>query len=454
MAIHFYIINEAYGCFSDFSHHGFLKIRTVEKMNKSTHKNENMNNLFLYIEGNLMSDLDAELLSNVGYVSYAQLYRDFYNLTGHSVKEYIRKRRLSNALALMKTSNFGLSDIAFQCGYSSHQALCRAVRQTLGLTPSEYKNSDTYYFFPPFCGEHLQSVIVSNENVPKTHGILFYQSSPKDIENKAIQTFLCVFPEYEGRIFGRNGMQEGNRFSYVLYLTATDIDYNKLLLYGFELTDVIPCTSSLFATTTVRNDEQKINAAWDYLYFVWLQNSMFEYTNEPYFEEYILKNGKVSKLKLYLPIKKRIEEMKITLVSDPRLHFIVAKAKGYNAEKHASQKVIDYLSVNYPYIIKTSKEIYLHKEMDLYVCGVKMNSELQIIPDKNIESIATDQGYYLILESCVMGDYDRYMDMLLSFARGNGMTANRLGLFAVYDMSESYDNLKIKMYCPVKIDMK
>jgi AraC-type DNA-binding domain-containing proteins len=154
-------------------------------------------------------DLDTELLTNVGYVSCAQLYRDFYSLTGHSVKEYVCKRRLSNALALIKTSDRGLTDVALQCGYSSHQALCRAVKQTLGMTPSEYKTGDTYYFFPPWNGEPLQSVIVSGETILRALRVLFYHSSFTNIENIAVDTFLQVFPNYRGRIFGRNGEQAG-----------------------------------------------------------------------------------------------------------------------------------------------------------------------------------------------------------------------------------------------------
>ena len=245
-------------------------------MSDAIYKNEYMNSLFQYIENNMSDDMDAVMLSSVGCISYAQLYRDFYNLTGHSVKEYVRKRRLSNALALIKTSDMGFTDIAFQCGYSSHQALCRAVRQTLGLTPSQYKSGDTYYFFPPFNGEPLQSVIVSNVTLPCALRVLFYHSSLTNIENKAVDTLLQVFPDYGERIFGRNGEQVENKLCYELYLTDTNRDYNKLELYGFKITHEVPCFTAVFATSTVRNDEREINATWDYLYSEWLQNSMFE----------------------------------------------------------------------------------------------------------------------------------------------------------------------------------
>ncbi len=420
-------------------------------MNKADYINEHMHNLFRYIENNLSADLDTTLLSSVGYVSRDKLYHDFYNISGHSVKEYIRKRRLSNALALLKTSDMGITDIAFQCGYSSHQALCRAVKQNLGLTPSEYKMGDIYYFFPSFASKPLQSITVSNYIIPSTLRILYYSSKLLNIENIAISTFLNNMPNYSGRIFGRNGKQDGNKFCYELYLTDTKCDYSALNSCGFKIEHEVPCINAMFATSLVLNNEQKINIAWNYLYSEWLQNSMFEYTGEPYYEEYMFKNGKSTKLKLYLPIRERTEITKISLIRNPELHFITANAKGYNAEETASEIVMKYLTSNYPYIISTSKELYLHKGINSCNCGVRINSELRLVKDKNIISFTTNSNNYLVLESNVMGDYDYYAEMLFAFAFDNGMDADKKEIFAVYEAKESFRNLKIKMYCPIKI---
>ena len=423
-------------------------------MSEAFDKSEYLHSLFRYIENNMSADLDTGLLSSVGYASHAKLYRVFYNLTGHSVKEYVRKRRLSNALALIKTSDMGLADIAFHCGYSSHQALCRAVRQKLGVTPSEYRHGSTYYFFPPFAGEPLHSVTVANDTIPPTLRVLFYHACLKHIENRAVKAFLTAVPDYRGRIFGRNGKQKGNRLCYELYLTDIESDYTRLGQYGFELAGVTPYSTATFATSLVRNDEQRINAAWDYLYAEWLQHSMFQYTDAPYFEEYLLHNGKPVKLKLYLPIHKRDEDTKITLAGNPELRFVTAKARGRNAEKIASQTVVDYFTRHYPYLMKSSTAFYLQKDADTYVCGIRIHRELQTIKEKNIDSIHTDQSHYLVLESRVMGDYDRYADLLLSFARDNGMAADSKDIFAVYHANESFDHLSINMYCPVQIDTK
>jgi len=417
-------------------------------------KNQYLHNLLRHIENNISEHIDTELLLSIGFVSSPKLYRDFYNLTGHSVKEYIRKRRLSNALALIKASDMELTDIAFHCGYSSYLTLWRAIKQTLGVAPSEYKDGTTYYFFPPSSGEQLQSVTISNSVIPQTQRMLYYNTKLTNIENIAVKTFLQVFPNYNGRIFGRNGKQKGNRFCYELYLSDTETDYSKLELFGFELEETMSCFSSIFATSSVRNDELKINAAWDYLYSEWLHNSMFEYSDEPYFEEYIIKNGKPDKLKLYLPIRKRSEDIKITLIGNPKLRFITARAKGYNAEKIASQTVVNAISKHSPYIVESSKELFLHKGENSYTCGVQINSELLIEEDENITNSITEHNNYLVLESSVMGDYDRYADMLFSFARDSGMDVDRKGIFAVYNTEKGIDNVSIEMYCPVKIVIK
>jgi len=407
------------------------------------------NQIFSIIEDNLYSDSNISRIKNSGYISHSQLYRGLYSLTGHSVKEYIRKRRLSNALALLKTSTMSLTDIALQCGYSSHQAFCRAVKQTLGLTPSEYREGDTYYFFPPFNdSRQMQAISVSSAEIPQTLCLRFYHPRITGIEDAAVNTFLKAYPAYKGRIFGRNGKQRGNRFCYELYVTSMDID-----LDDFERGGVRPYFQACFASTIVPNSEQKINAAWDYLANEWLQNSMFEYTGEPHYEEYNLRNGKPTRLKLYLPIRKRGAETKITLIDNPNLTFIVAKANGYNAETAASKIVLDYLTKHHPQM--PLKKFYVQKEAGAYFCGVQLKATIPFHTTSSIVQIfSTNQPNYLVLESSVMGDYDRYDDLITAFSDNNDLKINRNELFAVYDASVSFDNPKIKIYCPVKIGTK
>jgi hypothetical protein len=128
-----------------------------------------------------------------------------YNLTGHPVKEYIRKRRLSNALALVKYSDLSFPVIANSCGYLTQQAFCRSVKTAVGQTPLEYKKSGEFYYFPKFGRESGQQITVSKKTIPMTLNIKYYSDKPENIENSAVSRLFSLLPGFNGRIFGRNG---------------------------------------------------------------------------------------------------------------------------------------------------------------------------------------------------------------------------------------------------------
>jgi len=102
------------------------------------------------IEQNISGKLSVESLSSECFVSPRQLYRDFYSHTGHSINEYVRKRKLSSALGLLKHSDMPFSDVAYACGYSSVQALCRSMKTSLHLTPTQYRNGAEFVYFPSY----------------------------------------------------------------------------------------------------------------------------------------------------------------------------------------------------------------------------------------------------------------------------------------------------------------
>ena len=139
------------------------------------------------------------------------------------------------------------------------------------------------------------------------------------------------------------------------------------------------------------------------------------------------------------------------MIDNPGLRFITAKAKGFNAEETASRMVIEYLQKHCPHIINISKETYIKKEINSCVCGVMISPAIQLTDDENVKSIHTKQNNYLVLESCAMGDYDRTAALLFAFANDNGMSADSDGIFAIYDARKGFHNLRIKMYCPVRM---
>ena len=58
-----------------------------------------------FIERNLEESIDISMAANEAYMSQSNYYRLFFAMVGYSVKEYIRKRRISKAAQELRNSN-------------------------------------------------------------------------------------------------------------------------------------------------------------------------------------------------------------------------------------------------------------------------------------------------------------------------------------------------------------
>lgn len=407
-------------------------------------KKENTEKLIAHIENNLYEELNTSLLSSYGFVSHTQLYRDFYSATGHSVKEYIRKRRLSNALSMLKASDFHLADIAYSCGYSSQQALCRTVKAATGMTPLQYRQNDLYYFYPPYNGKIENHISVSTETIPETTCINFYDTNLIGIEDRAVSYLFLLAPGYTGRIFGRNGPQTKKGFCYELYLTGAVDNISHFKKEQFN---------AVFACTLIRNNSNAANSAWDYLYNIWLPASMFEYTGEPYFEEFLInKNGVADKLKLYLPVKKNNDYLKIKLERIPPARYLVSAATGTDAERASSKAIINYMSNFCPSLLNSAKEYYLQKNTGSCVSGVSIYNETPVLSKPSaVRLVDNPSGLYAVLYADNTGDYYAYRDMLLFWARDNGIAINGDELYCVYNVTNGFSCPSVRFFCPVNM---
>lgn len=84
----------------------------------------------------------AHLAERLGYSEF-YVSRKFRELSGMSLRDYMRYRRLAFALKEVRDSDRGLLDIALDHGFSSHEAFTRAFREAYGTTPSAYRRNPT-----------------------------------------------------------------------------------------------------------------------------------------------------------------------------------------------------------------------------------------------------------------------------------------------------------------------
>jgi len=340
------------------------------------------------------------------------------------LKEYIRKRRISNACALLKYSDMPLVDIAMANGYEVQQSFHKQFRNVINMTPLEYKNSDMYFSFYSFNLHNISlPVKVSDEYIPKDIVYRYYSTKLRGIEDRAI----AQIGKPAGRLFGKNGEQKGSLFSYELMIGSND--------------ENTAYAKRLCAVCTVKYNDADINNGWDYLYNTWLKSSMFESDGSEYFEEYIFNNGKVNKLKLYLPITKRVLYQIISLNEQAETSFLIARKKGHNSEQAAVNTVMNFIGGNYPYLINEHTKYYICCYDDIYECGIQIPSHLQIPYNSDIQIIRKNRGTYITFQDICSGDVQSYTENLSLFIRQNNLHDMNQPVFAVYEVTDGNFNI-------------
>jgi AraC family transcriptional regulator len=93
-----------------------------------------------YVEEHLADDIAVADLANVACLSIFHFTRAFAATMGVPPHRYVRRRRLESAKTMIATGS-SLSEIAFNCQFSSQSSFTRAFRRATGMTPAEYRRT-------------------------------------------------------------------------------------------------------------------------------------------------------------------------------------------------------------------------------------------------------------------------------------------------------------------------
>lgn len=94
-----------------------------------------MNNAMDYIESNLAYDISYDKIAQIACCSTYHFQRMFPFITGVSLSEYIRRRRLTLAAFELQTTDAKVIDVAMKYGYESPEAFARAFKNLHGIIP-------------------------------------------------------------------------------------------------------------------------------------------------------------------------------------------------------------------------------------------------------------------------------------------------------------------------------
>lgn len=102
-----------------------------------------------YLETVLDSEVDPKKVQQLSGYSYAMFSRLFLILADMSLEEYLRNRRLTQAVDDLKATSNKMIDIALKYGYDSADAFGAAFKKFHGATPSQVRSGSAYKVFPP-----------------------------------------------------------------------------------------------------------------------------------------------------------------------------------------------------------------------------------------------------------------------------------------------------------------
>lgn len=109
-----------------------------------------LNAAISYMEEHLLEEIDYEQVAKIACCSSYHFQRMFAYLADVPLSEYLRRRRMSLAIADLQSSNAKIIDIALKYGYASPTAFNRAFQSVHGIAPSLVKDSGTSIkAFPP-----------------------------------------------------------------------------------------------------------------------------------------------------------------------------------------------------------------------------------------------------------------------------------------------------------------
>jgi len=110
----------------------------------------------------------AEIARASGLSQY-HLHRIFTSIFGHSLKGYVRKRRLTEAAAMLRDTDRGILDIALQCQFESQASFTRAFRDLFGVPPGRYRTVQRPWYsgLPPATLDALEHLRYGVTHTPE-----------------------------------------------------------------------------------------------------------------------------------------------------------------------------------------------------------------------------------------------------------------------------------------------
>ncbi len=88
-----------------------------------------------YIKKNLTQDLSLSALADMSSFSPIYFHNCFRRATGKTLRTFVEEKRIERAIDLLLTTDLTLSEIAYDCGFSSQSYFSYAFKKKMNVSP-------------------------------------------------------------------------------------------------------------------------------------------------------------------------------------------------------------------------------------------------------------------------------------------------------------------------------
>lgn len=100
------------------------------------------------IDRDYAKPLDVPALARVAYVSEAHFSRTFRSTFGETPHQYLQRRRVERAMALLRNTDRSVTEICLDVGFTSLGTFSRTFRAVTGYSPTSYRCASTPVHVP------------------------------------------------------------------------------------------------------------------------------------------------------------------------------------------------------------------------------------------------------------------------------------------------------------------
>lgn len=282
-----------------------------------------MQNAINYMEDNILNETDYDKIAQCAYSSTFHFQRMFSMLTGFTIGEYIRNRRLTLAAQELSFSNLRVTDIAFKYGYETSEAFTKAFQRLHGVTPSAARESGVK--LKSFSRLSIQITMKGDKEmnykiIEKESFKIFGKDFETSVINgkcyKEIPEFWekCVDEGTTEKIIKSAGKSEngildaGVLYEHnpedgsMRYMIACDIPDTDIP-EEFKVLEIPSLTWAIFEVDG--NSDEDIQEVWKRIGSEWFPASNYEHANAPEMERYYGNRDTDYRCEVWIPVIKK-----------------------------------------------------------------------------------------------------------------------------------------------------